>query len=111
MAVDVLKSLGVTDKPAGSTTAKPSEPLRTGAEAGLSDVVPSQVAADQKAPPEKAKPEGQGAGAASERDIRRVSVHLSPDQHRQLRILSITADTPIWKLCVEALVKAGMITQ
>ena len=109
MAVDVLKSLGVTDKPAGSTTAKPSEALRTGADGGLSDVMPSQVAADLKAPPEKAKPEGQGA--ASERDIRRVSVHLSPEQHRQLRILSINADTPIWKLCVDALVKAGMITQ
>lgn len=120
LPVDVLKSLGVTDKPKGSSVAKP-EVERSETEKAEAPVAPQ---ADRK--PELPSPKGQGRAkpprqggvkggdSSSERLIdnsKRMNIYLTPKQHQELRLLSVKTGKAGYLLCIEAMVKAGMISE
>lgn len=109
LPVDVLKSLGVTDKPTGSSIAKQKD-------AGL--VAKTEDQAVERAPQaasdgqqETKAPAKQGLPAAAGDKTKRLNIYLTEAQHQELRILSVTTGEPAYQICVDAMIKAGVISK
>lgn len=106
LPADVLKSLGVTDKPTGSSVAKEKSSPK---EEGRGGAKPQPVKkVEKKAEKSNAEPSQQGAGAEK---TKRLNIYLTEAQHQELRILSVTTGEPAYQLCVDAMIKAGIISK
>ena len=110
LPVDVLKSLGVTDKPTGSSIAKQDAVGQDAQRAGqaAAERVPQAVSNGQ---PETKTPIKQGLPAATGDKTKRLNIYLTEAQHQELRILSVTTGEPAYQICVDAMIKAGVISK
>ena len=109
LPVDVLKSLGVTDKPTGSSIAKQKDAGQVAKTEGQAAEGVPQAASD--AQQETKAPVKQGLPAVAGDKTKRLNIYLTEAQHQELRILSVTTGEPAYQICVDAMIKAGVISK
>lgn len=110
LPVDVLKSLGVTDKPTGSSIAKrdvvaPEEKRKVEVTERQVPRVADENGVNDKTPVKQAIP------PAVVDKTKRLNIYLTEAQHQELRILSVTTGEPAYQICVDAMIKAGVISK
>lgn len=110
LPVDVLKSLGVTDKPTGSSIARRDVAPQEIKRAGESGEEPVRKVADEGRVNDKT-PVKQALSTAVADKSKRLNIYLTEAQHQELRILSVTTGEPAYQICVDAMIKAGVISK
>lgn len=110
LPVDVLKSLGVTDKPTGSSIARRDVVAQDVKRAGETVEEPVREVADEGRVSDKT-PVKQALPAAVADKSKRLNIYLTEAQHQELRILSVTTGEPAYQICVDAMIKAGVISK